>query len=102
VSGLRDLGVGTVDDMLPISMSRPRVQEWSGVTLSGDERFDGLHLWATLGSISSCPPRYWRSAAGMRTEPSSWTWFSNTASTARSVIPVADSVCGKTVQPPSR
>ncbi|GGM76784.1 hypothetical protein GCM10012275_54340 [Longimycelium tulufanense] len=30
------------------SLSQPRVEAWSGVTLGGNERFDGLHLWLAL------------------------------------------------------
>jgi protein-L-isoaspartate(D-aspartate) O-methyltransferase len=30
-------------------LAQPRTEAWSGVTMSGEGRFDGLHLWMALG-----------------------------------------------------
>src|SRR5262249_2676941 len=35
-------------DRLGMALSQPRMEEWSGVTVSGVGRFDGLHLWLAI------------------------------------------------------
>ncbi|MGM1058378.1 methyltransferase, FxLD system [Saccharothrix sp. Mg75] len=44
-----DNALGVDVDRLGEVLTKPRAQAWSNVTMGGEGRFDGLHLWMALG-----------------------------------------------------